>query len=195
MSHRREPSAKGPGRLARRLYWQWVAAVVTLLIAAGAVPVRLFHLPPTGAPASADAIVVLAGDGRRLAAGLELAHVGVSNVLVISNGEEQGWVLANRLCREPEELTVICFVPRPGSTAGEARAIGQMAQRRGWNTLVVVTSRSHVTRARTLMDQCVEGEIHMVAADDRAVPASRVLQAITRETAGLAAAVTIGRAC
>jgi uncharacterized SAM-binding protein YcdF (DUF218 family) len=132
------------------------------LVAFAAATVFLFVIPDSDpVPARADAIVVLAG-GRvdRLGKGLELWHRGVAPTLVISDGQAAGWTEANRLCREPR---VLCFDPDPYSTRGEAEWTGREAARRGWRSVVVVTSTYHVRRSRVIFGRCFKDRLAVVA--------------------------------
>ncbi len=118
---------------------------------------------------------------------------GLATTLVVSNGAQHGWDRGNRLCEDPQPYDVVCFVPRPQSTAGEARAIGELMRSHGWEDVVVVTSPSHVTRARVLVEQCAEG----VSVVSTARPLLERLRPsdLIRESFALGAAVTIARAC
>ena len=118
--------------------------------------------PPRHVPQHADAIVVLAGArGPRLARGLALVRRGVAPVLLISDGWGLAWVEANRLCAgRPAPVPVLCVRPDPYSTRGEARTVARLAGSRGWQSIVVVTSRYHIARARILFDRCFDGAIY-----------------------------------
>ena len=98
----------------------------------------------------ADAILVLAG-GRdhRLNEGLRLFRAGLADTLAISDGGERGWLRANRLCGQPR---IRCFKADPYSTVGEAG----WANRQGWRSVLVVTSRYHVFRTRLLFRRCFD---------------------------------------
>ncbi len=111
----------------------------------------------------ADAVVVLSG-GRsdRLPKGLELVQSGVAPTLVISDGRAQGYPQANKLCRGGQPFRVICFLPDPYSTRGEAEGIARLARKYHWRSLVVVTSRYHVFRARVLVERCFHGPLAVV---------------------------------
>jgi uncharacterized SAM-binding protein YcdF (DUF218 family) len=93
---------------------------------------------------------------------VRLWRAGVAPVLVISDGRAEGWETANRLCGEPR---VVCFVPDPYSTQGEARWLGREARRRGWAAVVVVTSTYHLRRARWVVERCYAGRLAAVAAE------------------------------
>jgi uncharacterized SAM-binding protein YcdF (DUF218 family) len=113
-------------------------------------------------PRDVDAVVVLSG-GRehRLAEGRRLVESRRAATLVISDGLAPGWVEANELCR----ADAVCFRPEPYSTQGEARWIADEADRRGWDSVVVVTSSYHVRRARMIVERCYDGDLAVVGAE------------------------------
>jgi uncharacterized SAM-binding protein YcdF (DUF218 family) len=151
---------------------------VVLVVGAIALNLRLFVFPASSTPAHADAVVVLAGgDGERLDRGLELIRQGVSSNLVVSTGPDA-------LCGAQHDFAVYCFLPHPDDTRGEAEAIGRIAQREGWEHLVLVTSDYHATRARLLLGRCFSGTIDVSAARSSHAPLP-LLSAIAHEWGGL----------
>jgi uncharacterized SAM-binding protein YcdF (DUF218 family) len=154
----------------------------------------LFVWPPRHDAVRADAAVVLAGArGPRLAKGMELVHDGVAPVLVVSDGWSATWPEANRLCagrRTP--VPVVCFHPEPYSTRGEAEAFARMAEQRGWQSVVVVSSRYHLLRARMLFERCYDGTVDTAASKGSLL--GRVLAAPI-ETLKLGAALLVRRGC
>ena len=106
-------------------------------------------------------IVLSGGREHRLAEGRRLVAAGVADTLVISDGRAAGWVEGNELC----ETDAVCFLPDPYSTQGEARWIAAEAERRGWDSIVVVTSTYHVRRARVVVERCYEGGLAVVGAE------------------------------
>ncbi|MCP9484414.1 MAG: YdcF family protein [Gaiellaceae bacterium MAG52_C11] len=141
------------------------ALLVLALTAFGALAVAsvlLFILYDDDAVTTADAVVVLAGSRFRLPVGLELVERGVAPVLVISDGLDPRSPRANSLCRERAQ--VLCPKPDPYSTRGEARLIARLAAERGWDSIVVVSSRFHLFRARILIERCYRGRLAFVGA-------------------------------
>jgi uncharacterized SAM-binding protein YcdF (DUF218 family) len=164
------------------------AAIVTAAVLAGhlavtlvAVNLRLFVWPASSTPAHADAVVVLAGgSGERLDRGLELIERGVASNLVVSTGPDD-------LCGERHDFAVYCFLPDPDDTRGEAEGVGRIAEREGWDHLVLVTSDYHATRARLLVERCFPGTLDVSAARSDRDPFDLLL-AIGHEWGGLAEA-------
>jgi uncharacterized SAM-binding protein YcdF (DUF218 family) len=144
-----------------------VPAVVVLVLVWVAACLVLFTWSPweTGAPAHADAVVVLSGGRERLPPAMALIRRGVAPVLAISSvGRTRPWALGHRLCRDGRYAgaRVLCFDARPFSTQGEARAVERLARERRWSRIVVVTSRFHVTRAHMLFRRCFDGRLWLV---------------------------------
>ena len=136
-----------------------LAGIVLALIATS---LALFVLREDDAIARADAVVVLFGGRARLPVGIELAQRGIAPVLVVSQGRDRGW-RAPGLC-DRRDLRVLCPVADDESTRGEARLIGRLARERGWDSLVVVSSRFHMFRAKLLIRRCYDGRLAMVGA-------------------------------
>ena len=167
--------------------------LVTLAVAAWvAVVVRFVLRPSQDSPRSADAVVVLAGDHLRLGKALELMARRVAPTLVISDGLAPGWRRANLLCRGRARFRVVCFRASPYSTRGEAEDVGRMAAARGWRSVLVVTSRYHVTRARLLFRRCVRGRVSVTGAVYRR---SLIPLEVFLEPAKLVYALLVARGC
>jgi uncharacterized SAM-binding protein YcdF (DUF218 family) len=136
----------------------------------------LFIWPRENKPGKASAVIVLSGArDTRLAEGLELMRAGAAPTLIISDGRAKGWAQANRLCKGKAKFAVVCFRPKPYSTQGEAETFGRLAKRRGWGSVVVVTSRYHVTRSRILFRRCTDAAVRGVAAETSAWALARNL--------------------
>jgi uncharacterized SAM-binding protein YcdF (DUF218 family) len=163
-----------------------IALVAAWLVACGV----LFLWPKEDAPGRADAVVVLAGDAsHRIPRGLELVESGVAERLVLSREPGQKWERWRPLCGRP---SVVCFSARPYSTAGEAEAVARLAARRSWRSIVLVTSRYHIFRARILFRRCLPTPVVAAAAsyDRRWLPLI-----LPRETVKLIHALTVDRGC
>jgi len=176
------------------VWWRILLAVVGAWIVACLV---LFTWSPwaSGAPAHADAVVVLSGGRERLPPALALIRRGVAPVLAISSvPRTHPWLLARRLCRAGRYhgATVLCFDARPYSTRGEAETVERLVREQQWSRLVVVTSRFHVTRAYMLFRRCYDGRLTFVGVDSTwwKLPADWA-----DETAKLAYQLTAERSC
>jgi uncharacterized SAM-binding protein YcdF (DUF218 family) len=179
--------------VARRL----VSAALALLAAWVVACLVLFVWSPwaQSAPAHADAVVVLSGEHSRLPPALALIRRGVAPVLAISSVRETPrWLAARRLCaaRRYDGASIVCFEAVPYSTRGEARAVARLARERGWRSVVVVTSRFHITRAHMLFRRCYHGGLAFVAAPS---PWWRAPLDWADETGKLLVQLTVERSC
>jgi uncharacterized SAM-binding protein YcdF (DUF218 family) len=172
----------------------WLLAVaLALVVLVGVASARLFVWPATDPPERVDALLVFAGKRERLAEGVRLLRAGVAPVLVISDGGRPR-SRAGRTCRNPPpDLEVVCVTPVRSSTAAEAAAFAELAERQGWRSVALVTSTYHVRRASLLLDRCYDGRIAAVAAPRRG--GAGLVADVLHEWAGLAAAATVQRGC
>jgi hypothetical protein len=150
---------------------------------------RLFVWPAQGMPARVSAIVMLAGPGDRLPVALQLAHEHRAPVLVVS----RGWQGYGGPCPPPiPGVKLICFDPDPGTTRGEAEAIGRLAKQFHWSSVVLVTTRTQDTRARMIVERCFSGSTYVLTAT---VPASSWPYQIVYGWGALLKALVVHRAC
>lgn len=147
------------------------AAVVSLVAAWVVVATWAFVFPAEDVPVPVDAVVVLGGRGGNavIDAGLDLARSGYSDQVVLSTAFG-GNSRPENLCARTEgiddgAIAVDCIDPDPADTRGEARALAALVKERGWDSVLVVTSTYHVTRARIILDRCVPGEVLMDGVD------------------------------
>lgn len=169
------------------------AAAIGGCVLAASVATRAVLWPHADEVVHADALVVLSGDhGERLARAKELMARGVAPTLVLAGAPDSSEVL--RLCGGGQDFEVVCLRPEPDSTRAEARATAALAARRGWRTVVVVTSVPHVSRARLLFRRCFRGRTQVVGA---ALPygGRLAVQARVHEVVGLLYAWTWARGC
>jgi uncharacterized SAM-binding protein YcdF (DUF218 family) len=133
----------------------------------------------------ADAIFVLGGYGAdRYSYGLELAKQGWAPELVASNAQIADEVWGSEFCATPPPwVNVECFEPYPDRTFGEARELRRLALERGWHTVIVVTSRAHVSRARFILERCFDGDL-VTQASPLHIPMWRWVFEYVYQTAG-----------
>jgi len=112
--------------------------------------------PQTSGPERADAIVVLSGSGPREAHALGLASQGYAPVVLFSLG-----ALPTMRCPERAGVRVVCFVPDPVDTRGEAEFASRYALAHHWHRLLVVPGRFQATRAALLFHRCYTGMIFL----------------------------------
>ena len=122
----------------------------------------------------------------------ELLRRQVASEVVASVPDtEKGWVELRAWCLRGRAT---CFRAQPFTTRGEARYVARLARRRNWRSLIVVTSRYHVTRARLLYSRCYDGELTVVGATPNHEPIGVATRTI-HEWGGLLNALTFERDC
>ena len=170
-------------------------AAALCVIAFGAATARLFVWPATDTVREVDAVVLFAGGrGERLDLAERLMDDGHADNLVIPNGRTPSWPEGNRACDEVRSYEVHCPSPEPDTTRGEARAIAELAETRGWDTLLVVTSSYHLSRAGMLLGRFFDGEVLTVRATTDLGPTARARR-IGHEWLGWMHAVVADRGC
>jgi uncharacterized SAM-binding protein YcdF (DUF218 family) len=154
-------------RISRALVWAVVCALLATLAVVGVGGYLVFGRARQDALTRVDAIVVLGGehDGREQY-GIGLARAGYARTVVLSNPYGPDDRLMNRLCASGDTaVTVLCEVPNPGTTRGEALFTQRLATARGWHTVIVISWRYHLPRAHYIFGRCFHGRVVM-----RAVP-------------------------
>ncbi len=151
---------------------------------------RLFVWPPTDSPVHVDAIVALAGNPPQLNAkkALSLSADGYARVAVLSLGGDP----PAPCLKAPRNVTVVCFEPNPIDTRGEAEYVTRLVKLRHWHRLMVVSTRTQVTRARLLFKRCTSAKLVMVPASVRA---SQLITRVAYEWAALFKALFVKTNC
>ena len=54
-------------------------------------------------------------------------------------------------CDQGKDYEVICFEPDPSTTQGEAMKMRELVAERGWDNIIVITMRPHVSRAQLIV--------------------------------------------
>lgn len=161
-----------------------VLLVVTLLATTTVVMVVLH--PRLDAQQRVDALVVLATVPERYERAEQLMADGMAPTVLYSVAQ-QSPVTTRAHCRPHMNYRVLCTMPEPNTTQGEAMALAELAQREGWNSIAVLTFDSHVTRARLLVARCYTGDLHMVSMP-RQVESHQRLREVAYEVGALARA-------
>lgn len=180
-------SGRGPAARRRRTRRKRnVAAFLAPILLILGVPVW-FLFPPREAPVPSDAVLVIAGasDGRH-ELGAQLVEEGISPNFVVSNSSGTRDKVGSAHCRgkdRPDEAVEIwCMRAYPVTTAGEAMAMGKLAEEEGWATLTAVTNRPHTRRVRTMFQQCTDLDVTVVPVDY--VNMTRMPYHVSREIGG-----------
>lgn len=137
----------------------WGSSPLLLWTAAG---LFLSALPAMDAPKPADVLVVLAPPGDRIKYAEQLMDRGYAGSLAISVplGNDDP---VSALCGARRTYRIVCFSPNPVTTQGEARSLRSLTAEYGWKSANVLTNRSHVPRARVILERCFSGELSMIA--------------------------------
>jgi uncharacterized SAM-binding protein YcdF (DUF218 family) len=183
------PAADKRPRRRRRYRLRIALAIIIVLFAA--VTARVFIWPDLAPlPERADAIIELGGPTIRDEAALELARDHRAPVLVQSTVQAEA---GTHSCLPPvPDVTILCFHADPGTTRGEARAIGEMAARYHWDSIILVTTPDHAWRSSWRVSRCFPGEIFVSTSD---LPFWSWFRQIPYQWAASAKAVTLERGC
>jgi hypothetical protein len=149
----------------RRCIGRWLVFVCLLLIAAVVGGLPVYVRPQIDPLRHADAILILGGEGwDRYPFGVELAVHGWAPTVVLSWSHEPKDTWVTQQCTTPPPgLNLYCFVPDPPTTKAEGRELRRLAAKYRWRTVIVVTSRPHISRARFILERCFAGDLVMVA--------------------------------
>lgn len=114
-----------------------------------------------------NAVVSLAPQHHRLGAAEQLIAADHAEILAISyfEGDKRGvapgetdTVPVSNYCDAAENQNV-CFTPDEVSTIGEAFSVREIAQDESWDSVTVVTSRTHAFRAGYIFERRLGPEI------------------------------------
>lgn len=183
--------------LSRRAHWQRVLVLLGVGLAIGATSgfaaaFQQVRNPATSRPTRADAVVVFYGGEERAPAAVELMETGVADALVLNHGLANGRLTEPYFppCDDPTlDYEVICIAASPSDTLGEARAFSDLAEQRGWDSLIAFTTDFHSARARFHLERCFKGTV-----DSQIVDAQRNTGDV-RESAKLLVAWTTRPDC
>ena len=172
--------------------WQLLRILVLLALLAVASFVPILW-PVTDPAAPADAVFVLSGDpGERRAIATSLVERGLVPTLVFVGTPDR--VTEDEFCQSRQRVEYICLRPQPDNTRTEAQAAARLARSRNWQTIVVVTSKYHVTRSGILFRRCFDGRIKVMGGDPldgEAVPTRRIV----KEWQKVIYTVAVARSC
>lgn len=157
------------GRSPRR----WFAALCAFAVAAAISGLPVYVYPQTDQLRHADAIFVLGGYGwdRSLFA-INLAKEGWAPIVVVSMWNPTRDPSKTKVCEFPEpKITKVCVTADPSTTLGEARELRRLVIEHNWRTIIAVTFRPHISRARYILEKCFQGQLIMAASPAHISPA------------------------
>lgn len=153
---------------------RWVALFCVVLVGFALAGLPVYVKPQIDPLRKADAILILGGFGPdRYTFGLDLANEGWAPKVVVSRAS---LALPWRCEMQQEKKRMYCFTPSPNTTAGEAQEFRRLADQNHWRSVIVITFRPHISRARYILQQCFDGEITMVASPAQISPARWVYE-------------------
>jgi len=151
----------------RRLVGRTIAVLVVLAVCLAAATTALWPVyvtPKIDALRPADAIFVLGGDGyKRYALGFELGKQHYASTVIWSvekGGPSAPWM--KTACDSDVGFTLMCISADEGTTKGEGQMLHRLATEHGWRTVIVVTYRPHISRARYILEKCYSGNLVMI---------------------------------
>ena len=149
----------------RRCFRRVVVSACLLLTAAVVAGLLVYARPQIDRLRHADAILILGGaDYGRYRFGFDLGAQGWAPNVVVSNPLGTDDPRLTGLCAAPHpRFDLYCFVPDPPTTKGEGRELRRLASEHGWRTVIVVTFRPHISRARFILEQCFDADLVMVS--------------------------------
>lgn len=167
-----------------------LVAALTGVAAIGLLGLPLYVFPPVDAvPEQVDVVYVIGpATPKRVALAREIVDSGAADHLLISvspkNLAGSGSIERFSDCNQPGG-NVTCISPLPFTTGGEAGALARLAADRGWDSATVITFTPHVTRTRTIMHACVDGDVSVVDSHE-AVPLGRWIYQYLYQTGAFA---------
>ncbi len=150
-----------------------MALAAALLFALAGLPV--YVLPAHDEPRAVDAVYVIGPPAdQRIALAESMIAGGLADTLVVSlsdlERDRAQAPAAVAACTEPQDFPVVCAMPDPFTTRGEARWLRDLAVERGWDSVAVVTMTPHLTRTRVIMERCWGGDIVYLDSGERLRP-------------------------
>lgn len=172
----------------------WVRAVASLVILAWVCAgVVVLGLPRTAAPTGADVLLVLGPADERVQQAARLAGEGRVGEVAVSLPEPVAASPSTAaFCGQDHPYPVVCFVPEPSTTQGEARALAVLAAERGWTSVAVLSHRSHLSRADVLVRRCFVGDVTLVTSEERYTPLYWTFRLVYETGAWVKVALTPG---
>ena len=123
------------------------------------VSVAFFVEPTLGSLAHPQVVAVLGGYGNRDPRALAVARAEHVRTVAVS------WPPYSSCPSAQRGLRIFCFVPKPVSTQGEARALARLERLHGWKRVLVVAGTTQIVRARLRLERCSPARLAFVGVD------------------------------
>ncbi len=177
---------------------RWLVAFVLLVSTVAVAGIPVYVRPQVDPLERADAVFVIGGydSASRYSFGVDLAEDGWAPNVVLSAPANERWMAQWCVYFKPHPplASIRCVTPVPGTTMGEGRELRRLAQENGWRKVIIVTHRSHISRARFILGRCFNGELIVVDFPTRMSLAQWAFQYVY-QTFGYAKAILSDRDC
>lgn len=153
-----------PTTRSRRRRWPLVLGALAALFAVWlGLCLRYVAFPTVDPYRDIDGIYVLGPAETRIDLGRRLAEEYDAKALLVtvSVDPRTGAVYEKGFCDEQPDYEVICLIPSPYTTQGEAQELARYAQANNWGTVAVLTGTPHISRARLWMNRYVQADVVM----------------------------------
>lgn len=161
--------------------WREVALLCSAAAAIACTLVLGYIYPPSDPTDDADVVFVLGlATPERLAVARKIAAQQGGVPIYVSDPRSREWVCNQR--------DLICLVPDPATTKGEAAIFREVATVEGFHHAAVLTFGPHLTRARYIFHRCYGTDVDVVRVDEPLSLAVLVHQ-VGYQTLGMAKAL------
>ncbi|WP_167516437.1 ElyC/SanA/YdcF family protein [Pseudoclavibacter terrae] len=133
-------------------------------------PVGPIFAPTPGEAGRADVILVLGpATASRLDLAKEMMESGHAANLVVStnSGHERFGARNLQTCRVDQGYPVHCEQSAPFTTQGEVGLLQRLSEENGWHKAIVITSKTHATRASLYIGRCYDREADVIWPSER----------------------------
>lgn len=141
-------------RRVRRRGCATALSLCVVFVAWVVVGVFAFVYPPSDSVDDVDAVFVLGP--------ATYPRIAAANAIVSSHGGDIPLIVSEPASTPCYDESRICVAPEPATTAGEAAALRDQAEKLGFEHPAVVTFSPHVTRARFIFDRCYGADVAIV---------------------------------
>lgn len=169
-----------------------LAIAVALLL-----PVAPIFTPLQQTRLTADVVLVLGpANESRLALAREILARGTIENLVISAPDRDDPVSKSQidLCVTPQEFDVWCQRSTPFTTQGEIATLEALAVRNNWDSAIIITERTHASRAQLYADRCFSGQAVVEYVNEQLSP-YRIVYEYAYESAAFLKSATVTTGC